>query len=260
MAIVHLELLDTRLGSILRLVGTGTTAKDAASTLGISRKTMERWRKSVPRFGEAYARAVKLSRDESPSAPNELDLLVRTWTPGGLVAPTGVADAPPAAVAQPSPAREPERLPALAPEPEPEPAKCVEPDVLDARGKELTKVARRGPGSEPEDEPAPYTTARPPTPAEWLAEMAALSLNTSEPARVRAVAIAAVSSALHGGPVRGRPDVPGKVEVEKVGGREPGVPASVWEQARKNFLGPAPDAEPDDARSGDVVELERAPG
>jgi hypothetical protein len=128
----------------------------------------------------------------------------------------------------------------------------IEPDVLDARGKTITTRE----GQKPE-RASPYTTDRPPTQAEWLAEMAKIGLDKKQPERVRAVAIAAVSSALNGGPVRGRP-----AELEEVvaqaareRGREQGVPASVWQEARKNFLGPAPE---EDEQGGDVVEFEQA--
>jgi len=88
--------------------------------------------------------------------------------------------------------------------------------------------------------------------------MALLSKDSSQPAQVRAVAIAAVSSGVLGGPVR-RP-VEAEQVPSQVRGRDPGVPASVWKEARKNFLGPAPDDKPDAAPGGDVVEFERAPG
>jgi hypothetical protein len=87
--------------------------------------------------------------------------------------------------------------------------------------------------------------------------MAKIGLDKKQPERVRAVAIAAVSSALNGGPVRGRP-----AELEEVvaqaareRGREQGVPASVWQEARKNFLGPAPE---EAEQGGEVVEFEQA--
>jgi hypothetical protein len=253
------------------------TARDAAAKIGINRKTVERWRQHLSGFGDAYTSAAKLSRVGTPEGRDALDLLVRTWTPGGLVSHVETAaldelrgatvaligtgkvapTEPPSPVAEPPRAREPEPVIEPLPErklPRVERTECVEPDVLDVRGKELTPhVARR-------DEISPYTTARPPTRDEWLAEMAKLSLDKTQPDRVRAVAIAAVSSGLNGGPVRARP-----ADIEEVTtaaarerGRDPGVPASVWEEAKKNFLGPAP--EPEATRSGDVVEFDRAPG
>lgn len=254
----QLELTDPRPARILRLVGNGMAARDAAAKTGISRKTVERWRQRVSGFGDAYNLAVTLSRDISPNGREALDRLVQTWAPGGLAEPVDPADPPPVELrqAEPSPAREP--VSPIEPLSEPEQPRterpaCVDPDVLDAHGKEITThVARRG-------EASPYTTARPPTRDEWLAEMAKLGLDKSQPERVRAVAIAAVSSGLNGGPVRVR----GPAELEEVvaaaaRGRDPGVPASVWQEARKSFLGPAPVAESED-ESGDVVEFERAP-
>jgi hypothetical protein len=263
MALVQLDLTDTRPAAILRLVGEGKTARDAAAEVGINRKTVERWRQRVSGFGDAYDLAAQLSRDNSPEGRGSLDLLVRTWAPGGMVSrvslegpalvelrevAAAIGETSQAALAEP---------PSTAAEPEPPRAErpaCVEPDVLDARGEEIsTQVSRR-------NEPSPYTTVRPPTRDEWLAEMAKLSLDKSQPERVRAVAIAAVSSGLNGGPVRVRPaeleDVAGAAARER--GREPGVPAGVWQEARKNFLGPAPDPAPEAQRGGDIVEFEQA--
>ena len=268
--LVKLEPTDTRPSEILRLVGSGLTAKDAAAKVGICRKTVTRWRQGLAGFSAAVDRAAALSSGTSPAERAALDELVRMWTPGGLVelAPEPVAprlEAPaarpapaPAAVATTTAAGDPElvihktqaREPAERPE-------CVEPDVLDARGTELTKLKRRPPGPDAEPEPAPYTTVRPPTSAEWLSAMAALSLDKRQPPRVRAVAIAAVSSVLHGGPMRGRAPAEAEQVASTVRGREPGVPASVWKEARENFLGPDPGAAEDD-RIGDVVEFGEA--
>lgn len=266
MPLVQLDVTDTRPASVLRLIGAGFTAKDAAHKVGVNRKTIARWRSGLAGFGEAYNRALLLSHDGGPVVREALDRLVREWTPGELLelhesaAQKEVAPAAPSPVTDTSPASEPEHV---KPDPAPErpPAKrttCVDPDVLDERGKELTsRVAHR---PEPDPGPAPYTTARPPTPSEWTAEMAKLALDPSQPASVRAVAIAAVSSRLNGGPMRGQSPADIEEVTGTVRGRDPGVPASVWKEARKNFLGPAPDAEPEAEPIGDVVEFERAPG
>jgi hypothetical protein len=255
MPIMQLAISDARPADVLRLVGNGATCTDAAAEIGVDRKTVTRWRQQVEGFGDAYDRAAELSRDESPQGRVALDLLVSAWTPGGLVTTevatpagsetelldqaVGVEDPP----ASPSEERVVVR-PAY-----------VEPDVLDARGKEITVQGRRRVAAEP----SPYTTVRPPTREEWLAEMAAMAKDKKQPERVRVTAIAAVTSGLMGGPVRARPSdfEDATVAAAAARGRDPGVPASVWEEAKQRFLGPAPD--PEAERSGDVVEFERAP-
>lgn len=226
MPVVQPELTDTRPAAVLRLVGDGMTAREAAAKIGINRKTVERWRQRVPGFGNAYNRATQLSRDTSPEGREALDLLVQTWTPGGLVG---------------RPTSEPERA-------------CFDPDVLDARGNEITTQAAR------RDETSPYTTVRPPTRDEFHAMAAALMMDDRAPERLRMTAVAALSSGLNGGPVRARPvdleDVAGAAARER--GRDPGVPAAVWEEAKERFLGPAPDPAPEVEQSGDVVEFERS--
>jgi hypothetical protein len=254
------------------------TARDAAAKIGINRKTVERWRQRLVGFGDAYNLAAELSRDSTPEGRDALDLLVQTWTPGGLVdqvphvnpawvelreaaaylssAGQSAPAEPPSAVADPTQAREPDHVIEPLAEREHERAdrtECVDPDVLDARGKEIAAHARRA-------EPSPYTTVRPPTRDEFHAMAAALMMDERAPERLRVTAVAALSSGLNGGPVRARHS-----DIEEVTtaaarerGRDPGVPASVWEEARKNFLGPAP--EPEATRSGDVVEFDRAPG
>lgn len=242
--------------------------------VGISRKTIIRWRERVPGFGDAYDKAAALGRDGSAKARQELSLIVAAWTPGGIT------EVDP----RPELAPEPSKAPATEPAPDPEPAEApvleaaqrpgidnlerepawvrervrsalelatdraeaevVEPDVLDAAGSEVSVRGPRAPL-------APYTKVRPPTRDEWLAEMAAIAKDPEQPERVRVTAIAAVSSGLFGGP-GGRSTRPADLDDATVAaaakrGRDPGVPASVWEQARRNFLGPAP--EQDEASS-----------
>lgn len=193
---------------------------------GVNRKTVTRWRQGVVGFAAAYDRAVQLSRDESERARRELELLVLAWTPGGLV--TNAEQS------------------------------VVDPDVLGADGSEITLQ-----GALP-SKPfvSPYTKVRPPTPDEWIAEMAAMAKDERQPERVRVTAIAAVTTGLLGGPGgrSRRPaelDDPAMAAAAQARGRDPGVPASVWQEARRNFLGPAP-AQADDSKGGDVVELEQA--
>lgn len=269
---------DQRPSAILRLVGRGATGKEAAAAVGISRKTIIRWREQVPGFGEAYERAMELGRDGSAKARGELNLIIAAWTPGGIAAaelepgPDSeivVVSRRAAAAPEPEPKstdgdpleREPEWVrervrAAMASAPVRAEPEVVEPDVLDAAGAEISVS-----GSRPPLPPAPYTTVRPPTLDEWISEMAALARDPEQPERVRVTAIAAVTSALCGGP-GGRSTRPAHIDDATVAaaarGRDPGVPASVWQEARRSFLGPAPAAAPEDDSAGDVVELEQA--
>lgn len=265
MLVQQFPLDDHRPAEILRLVGEGATGKTAAKAIGISRKTITRWRERVNGFGQAYDRAASLSRDGSEKGRADLELLVAAWTPGGLVEPEPEPQPPP----EPAPLElQPEwvrervhAVPELGREPS-EPvgfaatvaAAVVEPDVLDATGAEITVQ-----GSLPVQLAAPWTKVRPPTCDEWIAQMAITATDKKQPERVRVTAIAAVSSALFGGP-GGRSTRPADLDDVTVAaaarGRDPGVPASVWDQARRSFLGPAPDA--DDSEGGEVVDLERA--
>lgn len=261
--------MDRRPAEILRLVGDGATGRDAAAKLGINRRTVIRWREQIAGFGEAYDRAAKLSREETAEAREELDQLVAAWTPGAAAKPDPEHEPDPETL-KARLEREPEwvreRLrPLLKSDGPAEPTSvaapsAVVPDVLDSSGAEITVH-----GSRPPAKPAsPYTTARPPTRDEWLAEMAAMAKDPKQPERVRVTAIAAVSTGLFGGP-GGRSTRPADLDDVAMAaaaqgqarGRDPGVPASVWQEARRNFLGPAP-APADDSKGADVVELEQA--
>jgi hypothetical protein len=255
MPFVQLELTDIRPAAVLRLVGGGMTARDAAAKLGINRKTVERWRQRVPGFGDAYNLAAALSRDDTPEAGEKLDGLVQTWTPTGLIGRSQISVLlpPVEALPEPEPTREQLRIEDSAP-----PPTCIEPDILDANGMELAVQGDRREIS------SPYTTVRPPTKDEWLAEMAALALDRGQPERVRVMAGVSVSALLQAG-AGGRWTRPAEVvdaavvDAAREQGRDPGVSASVWQEVKEKFLGPAPDQEPDAKRSGDVVEFERAP-
>ena len=63
MPLVQLDVTDTRPASVLRLIGAGFTAKDAAHKVGVNRKTIARWRSGLAGFGEAYNRALLLSHE-----------------------------------------------------------------------------------------------------------------------------------------------------------------------------------------------------
>lgn len=257
------DLVDSRPAEILRLVGQGCTGAAAAAQVGINRKTVARWKRDLHGFGDAYTRAMQLCHDRSDKARDELAKLVAAWTPGGLLEPGPGIDP---LEREPEWVRERVRavmasalgIPVADSAPVRADPEVIEPDVLDAAGAELTVS-----GSRPTLPAAPYTKVRPPTRDEWLAEMAALARDPEQPERVRVTAIAAVSSGLFGGP-GGRSTRPADLDDVAVAaaarrGRDPGVPASVWQEARRSFLGPSPaEANADDGKGGDVVELEQA--
>jgi hypothetical protein len=196
-----------------------------------------------------------LAMDGAPAALEEIDAIVRSWTPGGLVSQAELDAIVAGPEAEPD-SDDPELGPRLSD------TGATDPDVLDAEGHELVVRPTLG-TSQPRKPKSPYTTVRPPTLAEWIAELAAIAKDKNEPERIRHTAIVSATAALAGGPGGrvGRPvDDAAVVEAARERGREPGVPASVWQEARQNFLGPAPEPAPDAERSGDVVEFERAPG
>lgn len=264
---------DPRPAQILRRIGTGGLVEQAADDAGISRATVARWRKKLEGFGTAYSRATELAAIGTPESIAEVGALVQAWTPGGLV-----SEAERAAIAHPAdddiePESEVEFEAELEPEPaattgsddpvvavpDPEPEHpAVEPDVLDHDGREL--VVSPPPVGKAKPRPkSPYTTTRPPTLAEWTAEMAAIAKDVNQPERVRLGAIASVTATLAGGPGArlNRPvDDVAVAEAARERGREAGVPASVWQEAKQNFLGPAPE-QPE--QGGDVVGFERSP-
>ncbi len=216
---------DHRLAAILRLMGVGWTIAAIAADLRLNRKTITRWKASVEEFGEASERVMDLARQGTPAALAEIDRIVAAWTP-------------------------PPRRPELGELVEPEGAGPTEPEVL---GRDGRLVTRRAPAPMPSEIAEDvYTSKRPPTPAEWLAEMAEIAKDPNEPERLRAVAITCVSSALFGGPgvrLGGRQSDAGPSPAAEAAqeaarrerGRDAGVPASVWQEARANFLGPAPE-------------------
>lgn len=269
---------DSRPAQVLRRIGNGGTAEQAADDCKINRKTISRWRKTHKDFREAYARAVYLAGLGTEDARGKLDALVLAWTPGGLVTPAeraalarpdGDAELEPETDFEPVPAgAEPldpaqgdvdEVAVAGAEQPELE---RVEPDVLGADGRELVIVPKVGAGGPRRPKPHPYTTTRPPTLAEWTATMAAIAVDVNQPERVRLGAIASVTATLAGGPGArlNRPvDDVAVAEAARERGREAGVPATVWQEAKRNFLGPAPAPAAEAEQGGDVVGFERAP-
>ena len=130
----------------------------------------------------------------------------------------------------------------------------VVPDVLDSQGNALSVQGERPSAASP----SPYPTERPPTRDEFNVILTRLIVREKTPERVRAVAIAALNSSLPEGETRrGQVRTPELEEVaaQAARAREQGVPASVWQEARKNFLGPAPE---EAEQGGDVVEFEQA--
>jgi hypothetical protein len=265
---------DPRPAKILRRIGAGGSVEQAADDAGINRKTIVRWRNTLHDFGEAYARVLYLASLGTEDARGKVDAIVRSWTPGGLVTeaereafagpelePEG-GDGDPDIDLETDADFEPEPVPGVeVAMTEVEQPAVTDPDVLSADGRELVVQPPVG-SSKPRRPKSPYTTTRPPTLAEWTATMAALAVDKDQPERIRLGAIASVTATLAGGPGArlNRPvDDVGVAEAAAERGREPGVPASVWQEARHKFLGPAPEPEPDTTRSGDVVEFERAP-
>jgi hypothetical protein len=211
-------------------MGVGWTIAAIAAELHLNRKTITRWRTSDGEFGEASERVMELARDGTPTALAEIDQLVAAWTP------------PPRRLGL----REAELR-----EAELEVAGPEEPEVIGRDGRLVTRLAP-GSGPSPRAHDDAYTTKRPPTAAEWLAEMAEIAKDPNEPERLRAVAMGCVSSALFGGPgmrvgVRQSDAGPSPAAeaaqeaARRERGRDAGVPARVWQEARQNFLGPAPE-------------------
>ena len=270
---------------VLRLMGAGLTTQAIADELRINRKTITRWRASLEGFDEACSLVIGWARLDTEGARGEIDKIVASWTPGGLVFHEQlreVVERVSAGAATPQPAREvdlpvarereavlgPEAAvaPELLDEPElgevaPEPA---EPEVINRDGRLVVRYPAPGSsGPTPAASADEITGLRPPTPAEWLAKLAAIAENQAEPPQVRVVAMGCVSSALFGGPHSKMPSrqsesapSPAAEAAEREArqrGRDAGVPASVWQEARANFLGPAP--EPNEA-SGEREQVE----
>jgi hypothetical protein len=262
MVFVQLEPTDPRPAVVLRLVGDGLSGTETAAALGLNRKTLSRWRAGIEGFGDAYEQAVRLSFDQTPAGREALDLLVQTWTPEGIDAfvtltATRSGSVPSSAPQPASQAEDSEEADPPAPgESSPMSPVRIDPVVLDARGRKITRSSRRV-----VDPSEPYTKVRPPTRDEWLADMAAIALDETQPERVRVTAQASVTALLQPSPGRA-PKLAGEVEDAAVAaaarerGRDPGVPASVWEDARQNFLGPATAAAPETDKRGEVVEVE----
>jgi transposase len=214
---------DARPAEILRLLGEGKTKQEAAALVGISRRTVSRWLAGLEGFADATERAQQLGRRGSTRASEQLAALVAEWTPGGLMGASlekSEPSAPPLRVA------------------EVEEVEPVEPDVLDAAGRRLNGPRRsRGP--------------RPPTRDEWLAQLAAMATDEREAPAIRCAAIRCVTASLFGGPGRGlaRGEPVDTEVLAPAVERDRGVPASVWQDARRNFLGPAADG-PADAALG----------
>jgi hypothetical protein len=262
---------DVRLALILRRLGAGGTISDAGLDAGVSRKTILRWRSPgawcVPGFREACDRVTALASAGTHHTRAEIERIVLAWTPSGG---DDVFDGELEADEQECWADAEVQAGSGEDPPAPPPAN---PDVLDTDGREL--VATRPPRARL---PAParniaahptaeqlYPQRRPPTPDEGLSMMADLATDPLQPASVRCAAIAYMAAAFKDKAASRRPGAEqgvdaAVVEAASKQGRDPGVPASVWQEARQRFLGPAPDAEPEAEQGGDVVEFERAPG
>lgn len=251
---------DARLALILRRLGAGGTITAAGVDAGVTRKTIRRWRSPgawcVVGFDSACERVTALAASGAPGARSEIDKIVHAWTP--VIVPD---DGP-----SPLDAVETRRWAAVGGVPVlgERDSDVTEPDVLDTDGREI--VASR---SNPPRPPAPrqehltaeqlYPSRRGPTHDEWTSMMTDLVMDPTQPASVRCAAIASNTAAFaNQAPRRVAADqAEAVVEAARERGRDPGVPASVWQEARQNFLGPAPEPEPEADKSGDVVEFER---
>jgi hypothetical protein len=273
---------DVRLALVLRRLGAGGTITAASVDANVSRKTVLRWRSPgawcVPGFAEACDRVTALASVAAPENRMEIERIVLAWTPSGgddlfdgELAEDEQECWADADGAQPAPEPAESSFDGGLEPASPPPA---EPDVLDTNGREI--VASRPQRARL---PAPprtlaahptaeqlYPTRRAPTPEETLSMMADLATDPLQPASVRCAAIAYMAAAHkdQAAPRRSNTDPavdPAVAEAASKQGRDPGVPASVWQEARQNFLGPAPDPDPASGATlgGDVVEFERAP-
>lgn len=213
------------------MIGDGESLTSAAAACGVNRKTVYRWRSALPGFGEALDRVLALSADGSPRARREVENVVRAWAPSSVL----------------------EHESAL-------------PDVLGRDGRVLVSGERdEQEGQREQPGGQIYTSKRPPTRDEWIAMMTALALDPAQPERLRLGAMASVSTALGSGPAgragRGSDRVAEQQAAEqqeaaqeaaqREKGRDPGVPASFWQEAREKFLGPPA------AATGDVIDFYR---
>jgi len=198
------------------MIGDGESLTAAAAACGVNRKTVYRWRAALPGFGDALDRVLALSADGSPRARREVENVVRAWAPSGV------------------PEREHE---------------SALPDVLGRDGRVLVsgeRVEQEGQLEQPGGQI--YTSKRPPTRDEWIAMMTDLALDPAQPDRLRLGAMASVSTALGNGPAGRAGRASDRVAelqaaeqqeaAQREKGRDAGIPASVWHEARQNFLGP----------------------
>jgi hypothetical protein len=278
---------DARPALILRRLGAGGTITAAGVDAGITRKTVLRWRSpgpwSIAGFGAACDRVASLAASGEAEARAEIDRIVLAWTPPRIVEPVvdfeliregerrrwAAVGGVPVLQARPELERiETDRVD-LGPADQASPASAAEPDVLGTDGREIVASC-----SSPAHAPPVradltgqhlaaeqlYPKRRAPTRDEWVSMMADLALDPMQPASVRCAAIASGNAALVGQvPRRAATEQSidlGVAEAARERGRDAGVPATVWQEARQNFLGPAP---PEAEQVGDVVGFERAP-
>src|SRR5690606_1868492 len=240
----------------LCLVADGASDNAIAKAVGSSPKSLRRAIERDPEFGAACGLVRELGAATDDVSARALRVLLNRWRPP-----------------QPPPAD------LEAAEPAPVAAK-TEPVVVDVevvsgppKNPEPTEVPGPKPrGRRPDPEPGhlpPGPLARLP-----LIELVKLEIpsddeiaafcwqtvrNPNESDGMRRAALAALTLDRQS---RGRKagELHQSIEAEAragVRGRDPGVPASVWQEARRNFLGPAP-APADDSKGADVVELEQA--
>ena len=237
---------------VLRAIGDGKSVDDAANALGITRRTITRWRDRDPEFAGAADLVRSLRRDGDAEA---IDTIVAAWTRGALPVdasePEPAERAEPAHVASEAPAG-PVDPPIPPSRPRPRASEPVIAEVLDLSGRSLTD-----PGPTPaaaRDPEQPYTRTRPPTAEEWTAEMAAIALDPNQPEGLRRVAAMIVTGMFDR--TAKRSPSPAALEKEIAEPSTRGVRKSVWAEARREFLGPPPSerGQTEDSRALEIVD------
>ena len=215
--------------ALLRCLSEGASKTESAGAVGMSIRAVQRYVRTHPEFAQAVERAVEagLSGPRSPLRDDSLE---------GPARPPAESPPPPTASAPSSPV------------------------VLEAVPEDMGAARVT---IDPDDSGLPPFSEE-----HLLAESWRIFLDNRQSAAVHAVHARALHAyfrekrradvlarlAAYG--IASRAEDAGAAPDDRV--REAGVPASVWEEARQKFLGPAP--EPDAASDGAVVEFDRGKG
>jgi hypothetical protein len=279
----------------LELIATGMKQSDVVAELGTTERSLSRAMARPTHDGLKFGAAINVAKEllarGTPEAQAALSQLVDAWRPPEPEPPP-VVEPEPEPLPEPEPVElplpelpvpDPVEPPITPPEPvaNPSPVTTGEDATFEreAQGGAITKPDRvvveaevvsrpRKPGRPPKVDPNAVPEPPPPYPAtreelrEKLFEFywAKMHDKTEHP-RMRVVCTQALhSEAFEPRFSRAHPS-PAAEAIEQQAarerGRDPGVPASVWQEARRNFLGPAPD-EAETDKGGDVVEFEQA--